>query len=155
MKKVPAWELLQGIKGEFVFSTSRRDSVALLFSFVGMKTKEVIWKGQRALDVVLEEDVLEVEEVVVNGYQPKKRSNMAGSASVIKAEELVFTGTNSLEQALQGKLPGVVIQSASGQVGTRQKVRVRVLPLCWEVKNQCGLWMELFRKIRYRLKLKS
>ena len=114
-----------GIKGEFVFSTSRRDSVALLFSFVGMKTKEVIWKGQRALDVVLEEDVLEVEEVVVNGYQPKKRSNMAGSASVIKAEELVFTGTNSLEQALQGKLPGVVIQSASGQVGTRQKVRVR------------------------------
>ena len=30
-----------------------------------------------------------------------------------------------MEQALQGKLPGVVIQSASGQVGTRQKVRVR------------------------------
>lgn len=32
---------------------------------------------------------------------------MAGSVSTIKAEDLVLNGTQSLEQALQGKLPGV------------------------------------------------
>ena len=33
-----------GINGDFTFSTTKRDSVTLLFSFVGMKTKEVTWR---------------------------------------------------------------------------------------------------------------
>ena len=114
-----------GINGEFSFTTVKQDSVVLLFSFVGMKTKEVKWQGEKMLNVVLEEDTKEVEEVVVTGYQTVKKSNMAGSVSTVKAEDLVLTGTQSLEQALQGKLAGVAIQNQSGLVGTRQKVRVR------------------------------
>jgi tonB-linked outer membrane protein, susC/ragA family len=114
-----------GIKGEFTFTTTKKDSITLIFSFVGMKTKLVHWKGEKELKVVLEEDAQEMEEVVVTGYQRVKKSNMAGSVSTIKAEDLVLNGTQSLEQALQGKLPGVVIQNQDGLVGTRQKVRVR------------------------------
>ncbi|WP_099290518.1 MULTISPECIES: SusC/RagA family TonB-linked outer membrane protein [unclassified Butyricimonas] len=114
-----------GIKGEFTFTTTKRDSVTLIFSFVGMKMKLVTWKGEKELKVVMEEDAQEMEEVVVTGYQRVKKSNMAGSVSTIKAEDLVLNGTQSLEQALQGKLPGVVIQNQDGLVGTRQKVRVR------------------------------
>ncbi len=114
-----------GINGEFTFTTTKQDSVTLIFSFVGMKTKFVTWKGEKELKVVLEEDAQEMDEVVVTGYQRVKKSNMAGSVSTIKAEDLVLNGTQSLEQALQGKLPGVVIQNQDGLVGTRQKVRVR------------------------------
>lgn len=91
--------LLPGINGEFSFTTVKQDSVVLLFSFVGMKTKEVKWQGEKMLNVVLEEDTKEVEEVVVTGYQTVKKSNMAGSVSTVKAEDLVLTGTQSLEQA--------------------------------------------------------
>ena len=114
-----------GINGDFTFTTTKKDSVTLLFTFVGMKMKEVVWKGQKELNVVLEDDAQEMEEVVVTGYQTVKKSNMAGSVSTIKAEDLVLNGTQSLEQALQGKLPGVVVMNQDGLVGTRQKVRVR------------------------------
>ena len=114
-----------GINGEFTFTTTKRDSVFLIFSFVGMKTKVILWKGQKELKVVMEEDAQEMDEVVVTGYQTVKKSNMAGSVSTVKAEDLILNGTQSLEQALQGKLPGVVITNQDGLVGTRQKVRVR------------------------------
>ena len=112
------------IDGKFTMNATR-DTVNLLFSFIGMKTKEVVWKGQKDLVVVLEDDSREMEEVVVTGYQTIKKSNMAGSVSTVKGEDLVITGTESLEQMLQGKLPGVVITNQNGMVGTRQKVRVR------------------------------
>lgn len=114
-----------GINGEFTFSTTKKDSVTLLFTFVGMKMKQVLWNGQKTLNVVMEEDAQEMEEVVVTGYQVIKKSNMAGSVSTIGAEDLILNGTQSLEQALQGKLPGVVVLNQDGLVGTRQKVRVR------------------------------
>lgn len=114
-----------GIDGDFVFTTVKKDSITLVFSFVGMKPKSVLWNGQKTLNVVLEEEATEMEEVVVTGYQTVKKSNMAGSVSTIKAEDLVLNGTQSLEQALQGKLPGVMITNPDGLVGTRQKVRVR------------------------------
>ncbi|MFR7876565.1 MAG: hypothetical protein ACLU4J_09355 [Butyricimonas paravirosa] len=36
-----------------------------------------------------------------------------------------FTGTETLEQLLQGMLPGVMVMNQSGLTGMRQKVRVR------------------------------
>lgn len=113
------------IDGKFIFNTIKHDNIVLVFSFVGMKTKEVKWNGQKELTVMLEEDSQEMEEVVVTGYQTVKKSNMAGSVSTVKAEDLVLNGTMSLEQALQGKLPGMVVTNQSGLIGTRQKVRVR------------------------------
>lgn len=61
-----------GINGEFTFTTTKRDSVFLIFSFVGMKTKVILWKGQKELKVVMEEDAQEMDEVVVTGYQTVK-----------------------------------------------------------------------------------
>ena len=36
-----------------------------------------------------------------------------------------MTGNETVEQMLQGKLPGVMVTNTSGLTGTRQKVRVR------------------------------
>lgn len=66
-----------------------------------------------------------MDEVVVTGYQAVKKKAMAGSYSKVDADELVMTGSQTLEQMLQGKLPGVMVINQSGLTGTRQKVRVR------------------------------
>ncbi len=113
------------VNGRFVFVTTQQDSVVLLFSFVGMKTREVIWKGQKELNVKLEEEVQDMDEVVVTGYQTLKKRSQAGSISVVKAEDLVLNGTQTLEQALQGLVPGMMVINQSGLTGTRQRVRVR------------------------------
>ena len=114
-----------GVNGRYTFTTVKKDSVTLVFSFVGMKTQEVVWRGQKELNVTMVEEAQEMEEVVVTGYQTVKKSNMAGSVSTVSAEDVVLNGPQTLEQALQGKLPGVVVQNTSGLVGVRQKVRVR------------------------------
>lgn len=80
------------VEGKFTFTVAKHDGIILVFSFVGMKTKEVKWTGQKEMNVVLEEDAQEMEEVVVTGYQTVKKSNMAGSISTVKAEDLGFDG---------------------------------------------------------------
>lgn len=97
----------------------------LVFSFVGMKKKEIRVDGKNPLNVVLEDEVAELGEVVVTGYQNIRKSNMVGSTNSVKRDELFSDGTNSIEQMLQGKLPGMVIKNTTGVVGGRQKVRVR------------------------------
>ena len=46
-----------GIKGDFSLNIPKKDSVVLVFSFVGLKTKEVKWNGQALLRVVMEENI--------------------------------------------------------------------------------------------------
>ena len=75
--------------------------------------------------VILKENVVNMDEVVVTGYQSVKKKAMAGSFSKVEAKDLVMTGSQTLEQMLQGKLPGVMVVNQSGLTGTRQKVRVR------------------------------
>ena len=68
----------------------------LLFSFVGMKTQEVKYEGQKALDVVMVEDAQEMDEVVVNGYFTRKTEGFAGAVTTIKKEDLQKVHTSNL-----------------------------------------------------------
>ena len=98
---------------------------SLVYSFVGMKTEIVKYTGQDTINVVMQEDVNEMEEVIVTGYQQFKKHEMVGAVERIKADDLFTNGNQSLEQMLQGRIAGMSIVNTSGMVGTRQKVRVR------------------------------
>lgn len=89
------------IDGHFKFSLPKMDQVVLVFSFVGMKPKEVSYKGQPNLDVVLEEDAQEMDEVVVNGYFTKNKSSFTGNVVAVTKEELAKVSSNNLITALQ------------------------------------------------------
>lgn len=65
------------------------------------------------------------QEVVVTGYQRIRKSEMVGSTSTVKREDLFYDGTITIEQMLQGKLPGMVVMNSNGLVGSRQRVRIR------------------------------
>ena len=97
----------------------------LVFSFVGMEPQEVKYQGQDSLVVKMKETTEALEEVVVTGYQEIREKTAVGSYSKVKSEDLIMTGTNSVEQMLQGKIPGMMVINNSGQTGARQKVRVR------------------------------
>lgn len=100
----------------------------LEFSFVGYISQTVNFTQEIAKDtmhIILKEDVINMDEVVITGYQAVKKKAMTGSFSKVDAKNLTMTGTETVEQMLQGQLPGVMVMNTSGLTGTRQKVRVR------------------------------
>ena len=115
-----------GIDGKYTLEVpSTLKKFFLNFTFVGMESQKIEYKGKDTINVVMKEDFKEMDEVVVTGYQTLKKRSQAGSISVVKAEDLVLNGTQTLEQALQGKIPGMMVMNRSGLTGTRQRVRVR------------------------------
>ena len=115
-----------GADGSYILRIpSCLEKFSLTFSFVGMETQKIEYKGKDTINVVMKEDFKEMDEVVVTGYQTLKKRSQAGSINVVKAEDLVLNGTQTLEQALQGKIPGMMVMNRSGLTGTRQRVRVR------------------------------
>lgn len=110
--------------GKFALSNVQKGET-LVFSFIGYTTKEVAVSNSNYLNVTLNEDTQSLEEVVVVGYGTQKKSVVTGAISSVKAEELENLPVERIEQALQGRVSGVVIAANSGQPGSASTVRVR------------------------------
>jgi TonB-dependent starch-binding outer membrane protein SusC len=111
-------------EGNFSISAVQKGEI-LVFSYVGYSTKEVLVSNANFLKVVLNEDLQSLDEVVVIGYGTQKKSVVTGAISSVKAEELENLPVERVEQALQGRVSGVVIAANSGQPGSASTVRVR------------------------------
>ena len=109
--------------GTFTVAASPED--ILVFSFIGYQHKEIQVGQQTKIEVSLAEDVNTLDEVVVIGYGEVKRRDVTGSISSVKSEDLKNTNATTLEQALQGRVPGMVIQQVSGQPGGGVSVQIR------------------------------
>lgn len=94
--------------GKFTFTVVNPDKTTLLFSFIGMKTKEMAAGVDKPINVVLEEDATEMEEVIVNsGYFQKTRESFTGSEVTVKGEELKKVGSLNVIQALSAFDPSI------------------------------------------------
>jgi TonB-linked SusC/RagA family outer membrane protein len=111
--------------GEYSLSNIPANA-SLQFSFVGMKTQEVVVENQANISVVMEEEAIGIGEVVAIGYGSKRQSELSSSVSVVNEEKLQsgVTSTN-LGTLLQGKVPGLVISNNNGhpQRGTNIVIR--------------------------------
>lgn len=107
------------------YSLSAPANATLVFSFIGMTTKEINVNGASTLDVVLATDISQLDEVVVVGYGTTKKSDLTGSVSSVKAEELTAFPVANATQALQGRAAGVSVQANNGDPGGALKVRIR------------------------------
>lgn len=97
----------------------------LVFSFVGMKTREVTLDGQQTIDIILEQDVLGLDEVFVVAYGIQRREAKTGSVGVVGGEKLQNIPETSFDKMLAGKVAGVVVSATSGQPGSNTEVRIR------------------------------
>ncbi len=100
-------------------------SSALIYSFIGLKSKEIEVGNNRKLDVVLEEEFVGVDEVVVVGYGTQKRANITGSVASISPEAIKSRPITNIEEALQGQVAGLSISSTGGQPGAATKMNIR------------------------------
>ncbi len=97
----------------------------LVISYVGSEATEITLGTQSSYTVSLKKKVDPLEEVVVTGYQVRKKRDEAGAISSIKAREIENQPNVSLDKALQGKAAGVLVQSSNGIPGGAVNVRIR------------------------------
>ena len=127
------------MEGKFTLSAPKQENLKLLFSFVGMKTKEIDWKGEKMLNVVLEEDSKQMEEVVVTGYQTVNRRDMVGSYTTVRADDILMPAYTSIDKMLQGQVAGMVVMNTSSRVGTSPKIKIRGTTTI--LGNQAPIWV--------------
>lgn len=97
----------------------------LVFSFIGLKSQEVEVGARSTVDVQMMSDITQLSEVVVTGYATTTKRELTGSISSVKGSVIENLPMQSFDRAMQGRLSGVQISSASGQPGGALNVRVR------------------------------
>lgn len=108
-----------------VYSLEAENGQTLVFSYIGFKSQEIDVKGQKVINVTLAEDVKSVDEVVVIGYGTVKRKDLTGSISSVSSDDIRRAQPVTIEQSLQGRIPGMVVQQTSGQPGGGVSVQIR------------------------------
>ena len=89
------------VDGHFKMDLPADHETVLVFSFVGMKTQEVYYKGEKELNVVMEEEVKQMDEVVVTGIFSKSKESYTGAVSVITEKELKSFGNRNILTTLR------------------------------------------------------
>jgi len=90
----------------------------LVFSFVGMRTREIAVGNQTSINVTMVEETIGLEEVVAVGYGTQRKATLTGSVSGITNEEVMKTPSPNLSNSLAGLMPGLVAMNRTGQPGS-------------------------------------
>lgn len=110
---------LTDVDGRFTL-TIPATSQALLFSFVGMQTQEILIGPGNVYDIILLESIVGLEEVVVVGYGSQKKESVVGAISQMDSKMLQKSTTSNITNAISGKLSGVLTIQQQGEPGADQ-----------------------------------
>ena len=100
-------------EGEFSLNVPDGDGSILVFSYLGFQEQSVPVGTQTSFTITLQEDLEALEEVVVVGYGSTRREDLTSAVSSLEADDFV-QGSVSPMMAIQGKVPGLTIQSTNG-----------------------------------------
>jgi TonB-linked SusC/RagA family outer membrane protein len=110
--------------GNYILENVKPKDV-LVFSYMGFNTQSIIVGNNTTVNVVLTENAESLDEVVVIGYGSVKKSDLTGSVTSIKSEDLNSTNTLRVDQALKGKVSGLQAVSTSSNPGAETSIRIR------------------------------
>ena len=98
----------------------------LVFSYIGYDKVEVLVKEQRTVNVVMKEaDASIIDEVVVTGIGTQKKIAVTGAITNVDVEELKYSPSASMADALAGVVPGIQAMQTDGRPGSVSEFWVR------------------------------
>ena len=110
------------VDGKFTIQASLGNTLQV--SFIGYKT-QTTKVANKHITIVLQEDMEMLDEVVVIGYGTVKKSDLTGSVSSISQKNIKDQPMTRLDQALSGRIPGVVVITNSGAPEQSTQIRIR------------------------------
>lgn len=96
------------------------DTSTLMVSHVGYESASISTVGSTGINFSLNQSPLSLNEVVVTGYQSQRKADLTGAVSVVKMADIKDVPSGNPMQALQGRVPGLIIANngnLDGNVG--------------------------------------
>ncbi len=112
-----------GIDGDFILTVSNADATVEV-SCIGYASQTFTARNLPAT-ITLVEDTEFLDDVVVIGYGTVKKSDLTGSVSTVKADEINKGVITTPADLLRGKSAGVVVTAGSGMPGSGSTIRIR------------------------------
>ncbi len=101
----------------------------LRITYVGYTVIEeqvTVTEGENVMDYMMVPDLIGLDEMLVTGQQIERQArSLAYSVSRISGEEVARARESNFVDALAGKIPGVDIQSQSGNIGASSRITIR------------------------------
>jgi TonB-dependent starch-binding outer membrane protein SusC len=110
-------------EGNFKINVSKNETLRI--SSVGYNTTNVVFTGQKSIEVTLTIDNKTLNEIVVVGYGSQNKKEITGAVQTIAYKDLKDLPVTQIAQKLQGQLAGVQINQTTGKPGTGMNVRIR------------------------------
>jgi TonB-dependent SusC/RagA subfamily outer membrane receptor len=112
-------------EGNFSIAVPNMQAV-VVFSSIGYKSIENIALNVNGKTMVMEEsEATKIDEVVVIGYGTAKRKDLTGSVGKVDMESMARAPVANFDQALAGRIAGVVVTSNDGQPGAASQITIR------------------------------
>ena len=110
--------------GAFLIAAAIGDNLDI--SYVGMKPVTVKVSSEN-LSLQMDESNSRLDEVVVTGYQTQRKADLTGAISVVSMKEIKDIPSGNPMQSLQGRVPGLYIESDGAPSGGNRRILIRGL----------------------------
>jgi TonB-linked SusC/RagA family outer membrane protein len=115
------------VNGQFILTQAPSPAFTLVVRAIGFRRREVpVAVNQTDVMITLGRDVFKLEELVITGQATGiEKQNLPNAVATVSGDELTRVPSQTLESALQGKIPGALIQANSGAPGGGIQVSLR------------------------------
>ncbi|MEQ9186857.1 MAG: TonB-dependent receptor [Cryomorphaceae bacterium] len=113
--------------GNYTLKVGNAATAVLKFSFIGYAPQEIAVAGRGTVNTTLAPSVAALDEVVVVGYGTSTKKELTGATSKVNGDRLEKLNIPRMDQALQGQVSGVTINTNSGSPGGSSSIRIRGL----------------------------
>lgn len=111
--------------GRFTLTAPDDRNIVIEISSVGYQTKKVSVGKQTDINAVLDVDITGLSGVVVVGYGTQSQRKVTGAISSLSEKDISKVSVTGLDQAMQGRIPGVQVTQNSGEPGGSVSVKIR------------------------------
>ena len=107
------------------FRILAKNGDVLLISFVGYQDLSVTIGSSSVINVSLKRSNIMGDEVVVTSFSRIKKSQYSGAVTKVTSDKINYVPVASFDQILQGRAPGILVTTGSGQPGSAARVQIR------------------------------
>jgi len=107
------------------FSIDANPGDVLIISYVGYREQTVTVEAGKPISFSLAPDAQALSEVIITGYGTRKKSHNTGAIAQVKGSDVAAIQATRVDEALAGKLSGVLIQNQDGAPGADPKIQIR------------------------------
>ena len=138
------WGVASDLNGKFRIQVPEKiwasEKLHFVITYIGYDTdNRVLSKKQTNYRIQLKLSQRALDEVVVTGYQVIDRRKVTSAVTSVKVEDILMPGMTTIDQALEGRIPDLILLKNSGEAGATARLRVRGTSTL--VGNREPLWV--------------